>query len=77
MRSLPGVRDRDEPQHVHVERGDKIGKFWLDPVRIHSNGKAIRRKPGIFQEMAGRTLLSHHVTDAPCYRRAEGRAFPP
>ena len=30
--------DRDEPQHIHVERDDRIGKFWLDPVRLHSSG---------------------------------------
>ncbi len=27
--------DRDEPPHVHVEREDKLIKFWLDPVRLH------------------------------------------
>ncbi|MCL6642173.1 MAG: DUF4160 domain-containing protein [Candidatus Bipolaricaulota bacterium] len=26
--------DRDEPPHVHVERGEAIAKFWLDPVRL-------------------------------------------
>ena len=30
--------DSDEPQHVHVERDDKIAKFWLDPVRLQSSG---------------------------------------
>jgi hypothetical protein len=30
--------DRDEPQHVHVEREDTIAKFWLDPVRLQSSG---------------------------------------
>lgn len=30
--------DRDEPQHIHVERGDKIAKFWLDPIRLQSSG---------------------------------------
>jgi len=30
--------DRDEPQHIHVERDDKIAKFWLDPVRLQSSG---------------------------------------
>lgn len=30
--------DRDEPIHIHVERDDKIAKFWLDPVRLHSSG---------------------------------------
>ena len=26
--------DRDEPPHVHIERDDKVAKFWLDPVRL-------------------------------------------
>ena len=30
--------DRDEPPHVHVERDDRIVKFWLDPVRLQSSG---------------------------------------
>ena len=30
--------DKDEPQHIHVERDDKIAKFWLDPVRLQSSG---------------------------------------
>jgi hypothetical protein len=30
--------DRNEPQHVHVERDDKVAKFWLDPVRLQING---------------------------------------
>jgi len=30
--------DYDEPRHVHVERDDKIAKFWLDPVRLQSSG---------------------------------------
>ncbi len=30
--------DRDESQHIHVERDDKIAKFWLDPVRLQSSG---------------------------------------
>ena len=28
----------DEPIHIHVERDDKIAKFWLDPVRLQSSG---------------------------------------
>jgi hypothetical protein len=31
--------DRDEPPDVHVEREDKIAKFWLDPVRLHGSGR--------------------------------------
>jgi hypothetical protein len=30
--------DRDEPEHVHVERDDRIAKFWLDPIRLQSSG---------------------------------------
>lgn len=30
--------DRDEPPHVHVEREDRVAKFWLDPVRLHRSG---------------------------------------
>ena len=30
--------DRDEPVHVHVEREERIAKFWLDPVRLDMSG---------------------------------------
>lgn len=30
--------DRNEPPHVHVERDDRIAKFWLSPVRLQNNG---------------------------------------
>ena len=30
--------DRDEPFHVHVERDEKIAKYWLDPIRLQSSG---------------------------------------
>ncbi|MFQ5454738.1 MAG: DUF4160 domain-containing protein [Nitrospirota bacterium] len=30
--------DRDEPIHIHIERNDKIAKFWLDPVRLQMSG---------------------------------------
>ena len=30
--------DRNEPAHVHVERGDNVAKFWLDPVRLERSG---------------------------------------
>ncbi|MEW6039475.1 MAG: DUF4160 domain-containing protein [Pseudomonadota bacterium] len=30
--------DRDDPPHIHVEREDKVAKFWLDPVRLQSSG---------------------------------------
>jgi len=30
--------DGDEPPHVHVEREDRIAKFWLNPVRLQRSG---------------------------------------
>ena len=30
--------DRDEPHHIHVERDEKIAKFWLDPIRLQNSG---------------------------------------
>ena len=30
--------DKDEPAHIHIERDDKIAKFWLDPIRLQSSG---------------------------------------
>jgi hypothetical protein len=30
--------DRDEPAHVHIERNEKVAKFWLDPVRLQNSG---------------------------------------
>lgn len=29
-------REDDEPPHIHVEHGDKLAKFWLDPVELAS-----------------------------------------
>lgn len=30
--------DGDEPMHVHVERDNRVAKFWLDPVRLQRDG---------------------------------------
>lgn len=30
--------DRNEPEHIHVERDDCVAKFWLDPVRLERSG---------------------------------------
>jgi hypothetical protein len=30
--------DRNEPKHVHIEREDRVAKFWLEPVRLHESG---------------------------------------
>lgn len=26
--------DREEPPHIHVERGGDTAKFWLEPIRL-------------------------------------------
>lgn len=30
--------DRNEPEHIHIERDDCVAKFWLDPVRFERSG---------------------------------------
>jgi hypothetical protein len=46
--------DRDEPAHVHVERDDKIAKFWLEPVRLQSSGGFSRVEIGRIQRILHR-----------------------
>ncbi|MFC1887081.1 hypothetical protein ACFLZM_08515 [Thermodesulfobacteriota bacterium] len=29
---------------MHVERDDKVGKYWLDPIRLQNSG-GFNRKP--------------------------------
>jgi hypothetical protein len=43
--------DRDEPPHVHVERDDKVAKFWLDPVRLRISGGFNRVEIGRIQKL--------------------------
>jgi hypothetical protein len=31
--------DRDEPPHVHIERDDRLAKFWLEPVKLQDGGE--------------------------------------
>ena len=28
----------NEPPHVHVEHGDKVAKYWLNPAELSSSG---------------------------------------
>jgi hypothetical protein len=30
--------DGNEPRHIHVEREDKVAKFWLNSVMLKSSG---------------------------------------
>jgi len=43
--------DRDEPEHVHVERGDNVAKFWLDPVRLQRSGGFRRTEIGRIEKL--------------------------
>ncbi|MGH8608453.1 MAG: DUF4160 domain-containing protein [Gammaproteobacteria bacterium] len=45
--------DRDEPPHIHVEREDKVAKFWLDPVRLQSSGGFSRNEITRIQRVVG------------------------
>ena len=47
--------DREEPAHVHVEREDKVAKFWLEPIRLQSSGGFSRKDIGRIQK----TLREH------------------
>jgi len=43
--------DKDEPQHTHIERDDKIAKFWLDPVRLQNSGGFSRKEINKIQKI--------------------------
>jgi len=45
--------DRDEPPHIHLERDDKIAKFWLDPVRLEHSGGFGRAEIARLQRLVG------------------------
>lgn len=49
--------DKNEPRHVHVERDDKIAKFWLEPIRMHNSGGFSRAEIGKIQEI----IAEHYV----------------
>ena len=43
--------DKYEPPHVHVENGDKVAKFWLDPIRLQSSAGFSRNDIGKVRRM--------------------------
>ncbi len=43
--------DKDEPEHVHVERDQKVAKLWLDPVRLERSGGFDRRELRAIQRL--------------------------
>lgn len=58
VKNIPGpyrfffyAGDREEPPHVHIERDDKVAKFWLDPVRLQGSGGFSRMEIGRIQKI--------------------------
>ena len=45
--------DRDETPHIHIERDEKVAKFWLDPVRLQSRGSFSRNEIIRIQRVVG------------------------
>lgn len=56
--------DRDEPEHVHVERDDKVAKFWLNPARLQRSGgfgsSEINRIHKVVEENREQLIRSWH-----------------
>lgn len=37
-------KEGTEPPHIHVEQGDDVAKFWLEPVELQSSyGFSVKR----------------------------------
>ena len=49
--------DGDEPQHIHVERGGNVAKFWLDPIRLQNSGGFNRTEINRIQKIISKHLL--------------------
>ncbi|WP_370867503.1 DUF4160 domain-containing protein [Nitrosomonas sp.] len=47
--------DQNEPIHIHIERDDRIAKFWLDPIRLQSSGGFSRNEMARIQ-----SIISEH-----------------
>ena len=47
------ANERNEPAHVHVERGGEKAKFWLDPVRLQHSGGFSRVEISRIQKLVG------------------------
>jgi hypothetical protein len=43
--------DRAEPPHVRVEAGERVAKFWLDPVRLAGSRGMARHELSRVQQL--------------------------
>jgi len=48
----------NEPPHIHVQRDDKIAKFWLSPIKMENDGGL---KPSEIRTIT--RLVSKHESD--------------
>ena len=55
---LPNPDENDEPPHIHVEFGDKLAKYWLEPVELASSQRVRSHELG-----AVRRLVVEHRTE--------------
>ena len=30
-------QEGNEPPHIHIEHGDRVAKFWLNPIKLSSS----------------------------------------
>ncbi|HTM78888.1 MAG TPA: DUF4160 domain-containing protein [Devosia sp.] len=46
-----------EPPHIHIEFGDKLAKYWLEPVELASSKRFRSHELGTVREM----VVEHRV----------------
>lgn len=44
-------RENAEPPHVHVESGDRLAKYWLDPVELASSKRFRDRELSVVRRL--------------------------
>jgi len=44
-------RENNEPAHIHVELGDALAKFWLEPVELASSKRFRAHELNIVRQM--------------------------
>jgi hypothetical protein len=51
-------REDGEPPHIHVEFGDKLAKYWLEPVELASSKRFKAHELGPVRQL----VLEHKAT---------------
>jgi len=44
-------RENNEPPHIHVELGDAVAKFWLEPVELASSRRFRAHELGMVRQI--------------------------